>query len=148
MNNPTMNVGGYPNPNQQPYGQPTLSVGGYPQQPGMMQPGMMQPGMMQPGMMQPMMPQPVFKQISIGQGIDMNEFNSIVQCATQAYLSKQVPLSTITANMIKQQLKGEWFVYVCEVGKKDYDFALTILKGGDFMSFSLDNKLFQICRLN
>ena len=104
--------------------------------------------MMQPGMMQPMMPQPVFKQISIGQGIDMNEFNSIVQCATQAYLSKQVPLSTITANMIKQQLKGEWFVYVCEVGKKDYDFALTILKGGDFMSFSLDNKLFQICRLN
>ena len=49
--------------------------------------------------------------------------------------------------MIKQQLKGEWFVYVCEAGKKDYDFALTILKGGDFMSFTLDNKLFQICRL-
>ena len=57
------------------------------------------------------------------------------------------PISTVSANLIKQQLKGEWFVYVCELGKKDYDFALTTLKGGDFMSFSIDNKLFQVCRL-
>lgn len=60
---------------------------------------------------------------------------------------KQTPLSTGSANLIKQQLKGEWFVYVCELGKKNYDFALTTLKGGDFMSFLIDNKLFQVCRL-
>lgn len=65
-------------------------------------------------------------------------------------MSKQTPVSTIAANMIKQMLKGEWFVwfvYTCDADKKDYDFALTKLKGGDFLSFSLDNKLFQICRL-
>ena len=48
MNNPTMTVGGYPNPNQPKvggYGQPIMQPG---MQPGMMQPGM-QP-MMQPGM--------------------------------------------------------------------------------------------------
>ena len=65
----------------------------------------------------------------------------------QAYMSKQTLVSTIAANMIKQMLKGEWFVYTCDADKKDYDFALTELKGGDFLSFSLDNKLFQICRL-
>ena len=91
--------------------------------------------------------QPVFKQISVGQGIDMKEFQSITQCCIQAYQLKQNPISTVSANLIKQQLKGEWFVYVCELGKKDYDFALTTLKGGDFMSFSIDNKLFQVCRL-
>lgn len=66
----------------------------------------------------------------------------------QAYMSKQTPVSTIAANMIKQMLKGEWFVYACDAAKKDDDFALTVLKGGDFLSFTLDNKLFQICRLN
>lgn len=140
---------------QQPGMQPGMRPG-MGQQPGMMKPGMIQPGMQQqpgmmgqPGMGQPMMmQQPIFKQISLGQGIDQQEFNSIVQCTMQAYMSKQTPVSTIAANMIKQMLKGEWFVYACDAAKKDFDFALTVLKGGDFLSFTLDNKLFQICRLN
>ena len=124
-------------------------------QPGMpmMQPGMMQPGMpmmqggFQGGMMQPgMMPQPMFKQIMVGAGIDMNEFNKIVTAATFVYQSKQTPLSTATANYIKQNLGGEWLVVTYPVGRQ-YDFCLSSVKGGDFMSFSLDNTLYQICRL-
>lgn len=120
-------------------------------QPGMpmMQPGMpmMQPGMpmMQPGM--PMMaPQPIFKQIMVGKGIDMVEFNKIVSCATFVYTSKQMPLSSNTANYIKQNLGGEWLVVTYPVGRQ-YDFCLSTVKGGDFMSFSLDNTLYQVCRL-
>ena len=111
---------------------------------------MMQPGMpmMQPGMpmMQPMMPQPMFKQIAVGHGIDMNEFNKIVSAATFVYQSRQTPLSTATANYIKQNLGGEWLVVTYPVGRQ-YDFCLSSVKGGDFMSFSLDNTIYQICRL-
>ena len=119
------------------------------QQPMMCQPMMGQPMMGQPMMGQPMMmmPQPIYKQVAVGAGIDMVEFNSIVQAATFAYTSKMVPLSTGVANSIKQKIGGEWFVFISPVGIKDYDFALSSVKGGDFMSFSLDNTLFQICRI-
>lgn len=95
-----------------------------------------------------MMPQPVFKQIAIGQGIDMKEFNSIVTSATNCYMMKQTPLSTMTANSIKSFLGGEWFVFISPLGSTDSNFALTSVKGGDFMQFSLDSTLYQICRLD
>ena len=129
---------------QQPMmGQPMMG------QPMMGQPMMGQPMMGQPMMGQPMMmmPQPIYKQVAVGAGIDMVEFNSIVQAATFAYTSKMVPLSTGVANSTKQKIGGEWFVFISPVGIKDYDFALSSVKGGDFMSFSLDNTLFQICRI-
>ena len=118
-------------------------------QPMMGQPMMGQPMMGQPMMGQPMMmmPQPIYKQVAVGAGIDMVEFNSIVQAATFAYTSKIAPLSTGVANSIKQKIGGEWFVFISPVGIKDYDFALSSVKGGDFMSFSLDNTLFQVCRI-
>ena len=123
------------------YGQPGMPMYGQP----MMQPGM---PMMQPGMpmMQPMMPQPMFKQITVGYGIDMYEFNKIVSAATFVYQSRQTPLSTLTANYIKQNLGGEWLVVTYPIGSQ-YDFCLSSVTGGDFMSFSLDNTLYQICRL-
>ena len=130
-------------------GMPMMQPGMPMMQPGMMQPGMpmMQPGGIQAGMMQPgMMPQPMFKQIMVGSGIDMNEFNKIVAAATFVYQSKQTPLSTATANYIKQNLGGEWLVVTYPVGRQ-YDFCLSSVKGGDFMSFSLDNTLYQICRI-
>ncbi len=144
------------------YMQPGFQSGGMMPQQGMMMPqqGMMmpQPGMMtQPmmgGMMpQPMMggmmmtPQPVYQQIAVGHGIDMKEFQLIVNSVTQAYMSRQMPLSQVAANAIKMSLGGDWFVFVSDVGIEDYDFSLTTVKGGDFMAFSLDKKKFQVCRL-
>ena len=143
------------------YMQPGIQSGMMPQQ-GMMMPqqGMMMPqqGMMpQPmmgGMMpQPMMggmmmtPQPVYQQIAVGHGIDMKEFQLIVNSVTQAYMSRQMPLSQVAANYIKMNLGGDWFVFISDVGIQDYDFSLTTVKGGDFMAFSLDKKKFQVCRL-
>jgi hypothetical protein len=94
-----------------------------------------------------MMNQPVFKQYAVGQGIDMNEYNAITLAATKVYQMKQSPLSTNTAAAIKQQIGGEWFVFISPVNNKDYDFCISSVSGGDFMSFSLDNTLYQVCRL-
>jgi hypothetical protein len=112
----------------------------------MYNPGMM-PNMM--GMGQPMMMgvQPVYRQIAVGAGIDMNEFNTIVKAATNAYMSRVQPLSLMTANAIKQFIGGEWFVFISLVGDNEYNFAMSCVKGADFMSFSLDNTQFQICRI-
>ena len=43
-------------------------------------------------------------------------------------------------------LGGQWVV-VCYPENRAYDFALTTVKGGDFMTFTVDNVLFQVCRL-
>ena len=138
----TVPMGGQPGYGQPGYGQPGA-------QPGYGQPGYGQPGA-QPGY-GPQAgyggAQPVYKQISVGQGIDMNEFNSIVECCKQCYMSRATPLSEHCTAAIKQRLGGDWFVFQCEEGNSDFDFHLTKVKGGDFMSFSLDNKKFEVCRL-
>ena len=128
----------YGQPQQSGYGQPPY---GQPQQPGYGQPPYGQP--QQPGYGQ----QPVYKQISVGKGIDMNEFNIIVECCKQAYMSGATPLSEHCTNAIKQRLGGDWFVFQCELNNTDFDFYLTKVKGGDYMTFSLDNRKFEVCRL-
>ena len=95
---------------------------------------------------QPMM-QPVFKQYAVGSGIDNNEYNSIITASTKVYQARTNPLSTNTANAIKQMIGGEWFVFICPINNRDYDFCISSVTGGDFMSFSLDNTLYQVCRL-
>ena len=141
----------YGQPQQPGYGQPPY---GQPQQPGYGQPPYgqpQQPGYGQPPYGQPQQPgygqQPVYKQISVGKGIDMNEFNSIVECCKQAYMSRATPLSEHCTNAIKQRLGGDWFVFQCELNNTDFDFYLTKVKGGDYMTFSLDNRKFEVCRL-
>ena len=89
----------------------------------------------------------VFRQISVGDGIDRKEFESIVKAAKVAYLSNASPLSRITANGIKARLGGEWFVFISNLGEEDYSFSMTRCRGTDFLVFSLDNKKFQVCRI-
>ena len=134
-----MNPFGYPNM----MGQPMMTNQMMGQQ---MMGQQMMGGMMNPMMGGMMMPQPIYKQISVGVGIDMVEFQRIVQSATQVYQMKQQPLSQYTANAIKMMLGGEWLC-VCYPTTRAYDFTLTTVKGADMMVFSLDNTLFQICRI-
>ena len=138
--------GQYGPPGQQGYGQQQGQYGppGQYQQPGQYGPPGQQGYGQQPGYGGA---QPVYKQISVGQGIDMNEYNQIVECCKQAYMSRATPLSEHCTNAIKQRLGGDWFVFQCEMGNTDFDFHLTKVKGGDYMTFSLDNKKIEVCRL-
>jgi hypothetical protein len=139
-----MNPFGYPNMMGQPM--MTNQMMGQQMMGQQMMGQQMMGGMMNPMMGGMMMPQPIYKQISVGVGIDMVEYQKIVQSATQVYQMKQQPLSQYTANAIKMMLGGEWLC-VCYPTTRAYDFTLTTVKGADMMVFSLDNTLFQICRI-
>ena len=91
--------------------------------------------------------QPCFKLFSRGHGISEQEFNAITTSALNAYRMHMNPLSSGTANGIKQMIGGEWFVFVCPLGITNYDFSLSVVTGGDYLSFSIDNFNFQVCRL-
>ena len=156
MQQPTLNQQLQYSQQQQQYGQ---------QQPGMQQqygqqPGMQQqygqqmqqqygqqPGMQQPGMYGQPINQPKLQLFAKGNGIDQNEYNGIIQGCTMAYNIKSNPLSNECVKNIKNLIRGEWFVFVCPVGSKQYDFSLSIVTGSDFLSFSLDETHFQVCRL-
>ena len=148
----TVQMGGQPQYGQPGYGQPGYGQPGA--QPGYGQPGYGQPGA-QPGYGQPGYgpqpgyggQQPVYKQISVGQGIDQNEYNQIVECCKGAYMNRVTPLSEHCTQAIKQRLGGDWFVFQCEMGNAEFDFHLTKVRGGDYMTFSLDNRKFEVCRL-
>ena len=89
-----------------------------------------------------------FKLLARGQGIDNNEYNAIITSATNAFNARMNPLSTGTVSIIKQMIGGEWFVFVCPVGEQNYDFSLSVVTGGDFLSFYIDKFHFQVCRLD
>ena len=143
----TVPMGGQPG-----YGQPGYGPGA---QPGYGQPGYgpgAQPGYGQPGYgQQPPYggAQPVYKQITVGQGIDMNEYNRIGDCCKEAYVRLRGASQTAreAGEGIKRMLGGDWLVFISNLGYENFDFSMTRVKGGDFMAFSLDNKKFQVCRI-
>ena len=132
------------------YGQPPYGQNPQYGQPPYGQPGYNQPPYGQQGYNQPGYgPEPAYKQISVGQGIDMNEFNRIVDCSKYNYIQTKGAPQTAQkiAEGIKQMLGGDWLVFISNLGYENFDFSLTRVKGGDYMAFSLDNKKFQICRV-
>ena len=141
----TVPMGGQPGYGQPGYGQPGY---GQPGQPGYGQPGYgAQPGYAPQGGY--VGAQPVYKQITVGQGIDMNEYNRIVDCCKNAFMQLRGAPQTakMAAEGIKQMLGGDWLVFISNLGYENFDFSMTKVKGGDFMAFSLDNKKFQVCRI-
>ena len=92
-------------------------------------------------------PGAVYKERTIGRGIDPNEFTTIVNTCRNCYMSRVPNMSTVIANNVKAAVKGEWFVFVVDASRNDYDFSLTFVETDDFLTFTLDNTLFQICRM-
>jgi hypothetical protein len=91
--------------------------------------------------------QPKFNLLAKGKGIDQTEYVTIIKSAINSYLNRANPLSTATANLIKNGIGGEWFVFVCPANVTNYDFNLSIVTGSDFLSFTVDHLHFQVCRI-
>ena len=90
-----------------------------------------------------------YVELARGRGIDQKEYNSIVSAARRAYDESRNDTQTIsfkTGKEIQNNLKGQWFVFVSEKGKK-FDFSLSTVASGDYLTFSLGDTLFQVCRL-
>ena len=90
--------------------------------------------------------QPQYQEISRGPGINPQEYNSIIQAATQCFMSGQTPLSTNVVNTIKQMIGGNWFC-MCTPTNVQSDFCMTRLKQGDSLVFCLNQIKFQILRI-
>ena len=91
--------------------------------------------------------EPLYRQITVGRGIDITEYNSIVGAIRQVYLQGIQPMATACADGIRRAIGGDWFVFISDVGIEDFDFSLTRVRGGDFIAFTLDRKKFQVCRI-
>ena len=130
---------------QPPYGQPSYG----PPQPQPQPPyqGSQPPyGGPQPSY-NPNQPIPDFNLIGRGNGIDEKEFYVITHAAFDALNMKEDPLSNGIIKRIKKDLGGEWMVFASCEGLKGYDFSLSIVTGNDFLSFTIRNFRFQVCRL-
>lgn len=92
--------------------------------------------------------EPVFSQVAVGRGIDQNEYTTIINCCKQVYMQRQNPMSTNAGKLIKQYLGAAWLIICSNVNTKNYDFSLTAVEGGDYLSFTLDNILFQVCKID
>ena len=90
---------------------------------------------------------PCFKLIGRGTGIDEREYGVITHAAAEALNIKEDPLSNGIIKRIKQQIGGEWMVFASVEGMSGYDFSLSIVTGNDFLSFTIQNFRFQVCRL-
>ena len=95
----------------------------------------------------PNQPIPDFNLIGRGNGIDEKEFYVITHAAFDALNMKEDPLSNGIIKRIKKDLGGEWMVFASVEGLKGYDFSLSIVTGNDFLSFTIRNFRFQVCRL-
>ena len=135
----------YGQPPQQPYGQQPY---GQQSQPPYGQPPYGPP---QPSYAPPPNPNqtdiPNFKLMSRGNGIDEREYYCITHAAADALNKKEDPLSNGIIKRIKRDLGGEWMVFASIENLKGYDFSLSIVTGNDFLSFTIQNFRFQVCRL-
>jgi len=100
------------------------------------------------GMNMGMSQEPQFQQISVGQGINNQEYQTIVQACKQAYMMQQTPMSNVAAKLIKQYLGYAWLVICSPSQNKDYEFSITSVEGGDFMTFTLNYTLFTVIKID
>ena len=92
---------------------------------------------------------PNFVEYIRGNGIDKNEYDKIVGAAQKAYKEGKHDKQTLSFKSgrdIKNSLGGHWFVFVSEKGKK-FDFSLSTVASNDYLTFSIGNTMFQVCRL-
>jgi serine/threonine protein kinase len=92
----------------------------------------------------------------IGGGINDNEYQFIVKSCIEAQdnissllscaNNDQNPISSAIIKDIKSQLKGEWFVFICNEEESNYDFFLPIYKER-YIVFKYEQSIFQVYQI-
>ena len=92
--------------------------------------------------------QPTFKIYSIGKGINNVQANIIINCCRKCYIQTKGGLMTAkkSAELIKGLLGSNWLILISYLNCQQFDFNISAAKAGDYIVFSLDRRLFQICR--
>ena len=92
--------------------------------------------------------QPIFKRYAVGNRINNHQFNIIVNCCKRAFMETNGEKNTAkkAAEDIKRMIGDNWLVFISKIKTAQFDFNISPAKNGDFAVFSLDNRIFQICR--
>ena len=92
--------------------------------------------------------QPEFKNYEVGCGINNNQANIIINCCKKYYMQTKGKVKTakMVSEGIKKELGNNWLVLISNLETGQFDFSISAARKGDFIVFSLDKKLFQICR--
>ena len=92
--------------------------------------------------------QPVLKKYAVGRRINTEQSNIIIKTCKKAYILMKGKLMTVkyAAEEIQKIIGNNWLVMISDLDCGEFDFSISQAKKGDYIMFSLDKKLFQVCR--
>ena len=87
------------------------------------------------------------KLLEKGRGINDKESEIIINSCIEAQDNNLYPLSNNCIQKIKNQINGEWLVFVCNEDESNYDFFISFINNDSFMTFKYGKNLFQVYRI-
>jgi len=86
--------------------------------------------------------------VSRGKGINESEYQAITSACINAKDNfKDPPLSGLCIKKIQEKIRGEWFAYVCPESETNFDFYLSFVDKGKYLTFKYAGHEFHICAI-
>ena len=86
--------------------------------------------------------------VSRGNGINDVDYREITNACVEVQDSRVIPMSQKCIDKIKQKIRGEWYVFVCPESEKNYDFYLSFVDKGKYLTFKYNGNEFHVCGIN
>ena len=86
--------------------------------------------------------------LSRGNGINDKEFQDITSSCIEVQDKRIMPMSGMCVKKIKEKIRGEWYVFVCPESEKNYDFYLSFVDGGKYLTFKYGANEFHVCGIS
>ena len=82
-----------------------------------------------------------------GEGIDNNEFQTIMNATISCLNKKENPLSKSIMKNIKKIIGGDWVIFAYVDGLKGYDLSVSTFDDSKLLSFSVDCFRFEVIKI-
>ena len=86
--------------------------------------------------------------VSRGNGINDKEFQDITSTCIELQDKHVVPMAGMCTKKIKEKIRGEWYVFVCPESEKNYDFYLSFVDKGKYLTFKYGSNVFHVCGIS
>ena len=86
--------------------------------------------------------------ISRGNGINEKEYQDITAACIEVQDKHVMPMSNMCIKKIKEKVRGEWYVFVCPEKETNFDFYLSFVQGGKFLTFKYGLNEFHVCGIS
>ena len=86
--------------------------------------------------------------ISRGNGINEKEFQDITAACIEVQDKHILPMSNMCIKKIKEKVRGEWYVFVCPEKETNFDFYLSFVDGGKYLTFKYGKNEFHVCGIS